>query len=67
MGSNSITVTCSPWFLDYLFGRKILLHSWDIWLLMHLAIHLEIWSQDEYKYHTFTICTQRGDRGGGNG
>lgn len=60
MGSNSITVTYSPWFLDDLFGRKILFCSWDIWFLMHLAIHLEIWRQDEYKYHTFTSLHREG-------
>ena len=40
--SNSIPVTCSPWFLYLLFGRKIFLRSWDIWFSVYLIIHFEI-------------------------
>ena len=65
VGSNSIPVTCSPWFLDFLFGRKILLHSWNIWFLIYLTTHFEICDVTmSIRDHTF-ISTWKGDGGGG--
>ena len=65
VGSNSIPVTCSPWFLDLLFGRKIFLCSWDIWFSVYLIIHFEICDATiSIRDHTFIIFTRRGWRRG---
>ena len=65
VGSNTIPVTCSPWFLDFLFGRKIFFRSWDIWFSVYLIIHFEICDVTiSTRDHTFIIFTLRGWRRG---
>ena len=62
VGSNSIPVTCSTWFLDFLFGREIFLHSWDIWFFVYLIVHFEIFDVTiSTRDHTFiyNIYTER--------
>ena len=65
VGSNSIPLTCSPWFLEFLFGRKIFPRSWDIWFLVYPLIHFEICDVTiSTRDHTFIISTRRGWRRG---
>ena len=55
VGSNSIPVTCSTWFLDFLFGRKRFIRSWDIWFFVYLIVRFEIFdvTMISTRDHTF--------------